>query len=101
MPGVGDHGVEEARDDLDDPLRAGRGHLGLDVVERAAAERPDHLHQQLLARADPAVERHAAHAELLGEAAHVDPLAREEALAGAQERVERGRPAWRNISLIL
>ena len=89
--GVRDHVVEEAGDDLDQPLGPRRRHLGLDVVERAAGERPDDLDQQMLARADPAVERHAIHAELVGEPAHVDALAGQEAFAREAEGVERGR----------
>src|SRR3954468_15878172 len=91
--GVRDHVVEEARDDADDALGARRAHALVGLLERPAAERPDHLDEQLLARADPAVERHAVHAELVGERAHVDPLGRQELVPRKPEGVERGGTA--------
>ena len=59
--------------------------------ERALGQRPDDLDEQLLARADPAVEGDAVDAQLGGERAHVDALARLERAARAAEGVDRRR----------
>src|SRR6185437_13386340 len=60
---------------IDDPLSPALVDLPVDVVEQVVGEVPDHLHQELLTRADPAVERDAVDAELARERAHVDALA--------------------------
>ena len=74
-------------DDLHDPLRAVGVDAGAGRVERALGERPDHLHEEPVAGADPAVERDPVDAELVRERAHVEPLGRQEAAPGQRERV--------------
>src|ERR1039457_4375010 len=104
-PGVRDDRFEKARDDLDDPLRAFDPYVVVDILEGALAQRPDDLDQELVARSDPAVERGAVDAELIGECAHVDALLGQELPPGQPERVEsrgpRRLPATRELALKL
>ena len=74
-PVVGDGLVDEADDDLDDPLGALLVDLPVDIGEKVVGEVPDHLHQELLTRADPAVEGDPIDPELASERGHVDALA--------------------------
>jgi len=61
-------------------------HLGLGELEGAVGQRPDHLHEEPVARPEPPVERHAVDAEVVREGAHVDALAGEEAAPAESER---------------
>ncbi len=56
-------------------------------AERVAGEVGEDLAHQLLAVADPAVERRAPDAEVLGERLHVDTLAPDEHLAGERDGI--------------
>src|ERR1035437_400406 len=87
-PGVRDDRFEKARDDLDDALRALGRYVVVDVLESALAQRPDDLDQELVARSDPAVERGAVDAELIGERTHLYALRGQELPPREPERVE-------------
>src|SRR5271155_1689314 len=79
--------VKEAGHDLDDPLGALRSHFLFDVVERTERERPDDLNEEIVARAKPAIERHAIDVELVGEHAHVNTFRREKPALREAQRI--------------
>ena len=65
------------------------------VCDRGVDERPEDLGEQLIARADPAVDRRPVDVEAPGQGLHVDALADEKGPACQAEGVERGRPHGR------
>ena len=92
MPGVGQAVVDEARDDLDDALGAGRRDARVLGARACVGQRPEDLDEEPIARADPAVERDAIDVELVGDGAHVDALRGLEAAAREQQCVLCGCP---------
>ena len=79
-------------DDRDDALGALRSTFVFDEVERAQRERPHDLDDEVIARAEPAVERHPVDAQLLGEHAHVDPFGRQKPASPETQRIRSPRP---------
>ncbi len=85
--GVGDDRVEETLDDRDDALGALLADFRFDEFERAQRERPHDLDYEVIARAEPAVERHAVDAQLVGNHAHVDAFGRQKPASPETQRI--------------
>ena len=85
--GIGDDRVEEAGNHRDDPLGPLGTHFFLHEVERAQRQRPHDLDDEVVARAEPAVQRDPIDAQLVGEHAHVDPFGREKHASAEAQRI--------------
>ena len=80
----------DAADHRGQPGRPGQVHGGLDLVgDQAAGPPPEQLVEQLLAVADPPVQRGARHAQPPGQRPHVQPASRDERGHGRREDLGR------------
>jgi len=102
-PGIRQADPDETAEQAGDPV--GGGILGLDPLQLVGqgtfGQRPEDLHQELLASADPPVQGSPVDTKFTGQAAHVHPLPVQEAPLGQRERVHGGSPASRGACLQL